>query len=637
MTAPLGSKRKRIAAITVLVILNLLLKACATTGNSLATAGEELEDTQLLQIKSNNSADKILPTAPQFIGSNLDDDPESHGNCTVFDLKLDYSSESYEISAPTGKEIMSVTIKSRTGCDQFSSDLNKGCYSIVGIGTANVSVTWMDNDPGCKEITHLEINYSREDSDAVQICHYDKENGYSLLTVLDSESLGYLSSHPDDIYPVPAAGCPAEETPQTVQLCHLNQDGGYEILKVKADNQLGGHADHDGDIYPIPPNGCPGKEKVTPVCHATGSTIIPFIQLPAREDNNLAGNNLHPDDLIPAPAEGCPEPQPPESVCVDYLLFHTFRDGDLEIYRLDGIEGSDNFELTNLSQGPDSEDSRPTRSWDDQWVVFESNRDGNVELYINNSSGGIPVRLTVTKSNNLNPMFLMDDIHVVYQSDRNGNWDIFKLDISTGEETQLTTNLADDSNPYASPDSEWITYQSNRSGSWDIYLLNLRTGEEIQITDQNSDEINPTWSPNGKYLAFLGDSAGYNDLWVYNILTGELILVSTEGNQAANNHSWSPGGDKIAYQSIRNGNLDIFSYDIVEDEEYRLSNFSGIDASPTWDCSGTSVSFTSARDGNLNIFYVFWKGGTQRNFTAHPATDKWPEWSPAKEQASRGK
>ncbi|MBM3153502.1 MAG: hypothetical protein FJZ96_15065, partial [Chloroflexi bacterium] len=71
--------------------------------------------------------------------------------------------------------------------------------------------------------------------------------------------------------------------------------------------------------------------------------------------------------------------------------------------------------------------------------------------------------------------------------------------------------------------------------------------------------------------------------------------------------------------------------------EFRLTDYAGPDSSPTWDCGGTNIAFTSTRDGNPNVFQVFWKGGPQSNLTIHPATDKWSEWSPAKETGSRGR
>jgi Tol biopolymer transport system component len=81
----------------------------------------------------------------------------------------------------------------------------------------------------------------------------------------------------------------------------------------------------------------------------------------------------------------------------------------------------------------------------------------------------------------------------------------------------------------------------------------------------------------------------------------------------------------------------VYAFDLLTGQEYLLSDFVGPDSAPTWDCGGSNISFTSTRDGNPNLFQVPWQGGEQTNLTINPATDKWSEWSPSKESASRGR
>ena len=58
----------------------------------------------------------------------------------------------------------------------------------------------------------------------------------------------------------------------------------------------------------------------------------------------------------PTPEVSVSEPE--VTPCVDWIVFHTYRDGNLEIYRLDGIEGVGNYRLINLSND-DASDSSP--------------------------------------------------------------------------------------------------------------------------------------------------------------------------------------------------------------------------------------------------------------------------------------
>jgi TolB protein len=432
-----------------------------------------------------------------------------------------------------------------------------------------------------------------------------------------------------------------------VLICHAtsSETNPYVILDISinaAFKDQGGHfyengspaAGHEDDFvigsapaeFPDVPTGtiedCAGAVTETPT-----ATVTPT-------STPTATPSASPTPFDPPPSL---EIEPLQAVCVQFILFHTFRDGDLEIYRLDGVEGDDSATLYNLSQGPNSEDSRPSRSWNDALVVFESNRDGNVELYLTDTVGSFQQRLTFTTSNNINPMFMPDNETVVFQSDRNGNWDIYSINVNTGVEVQLTTDPSDETLPFASPSTEWISYQSNRNGNNDVYLLNLTSGDTFQLTRDNSNEISPAWSPNGKYLAYLSDNAGIWDLLVYNVSTQETMNLTLGNEKDADNPSWSPEGDRIAFQSNRNGDLDVYSFDFNSSTEYKVSEHAGVDSSPTWDCGGANISFTSTRDGDANIFAAPWTGGSNGNLTTHPATDKWSEWSPSKEQASRGR
>jgi Tol biopolymer transport system component len=330
------------------------------------------------------------------------------------------------------------------------------------------------------------------------------------------------------------------------------------------------------------------------------------------------------------PALGPAKPEP----CIQCLIFHTFRDDNLEVYRLDGIEGKPGYKLYNLSKSQ-AVDSRPSRAPNDSRIVFQSNRNGNVELYTTDMLGsGTPVRLTNTQSNNTNPMYGPDAQTIVFQSDRNGNMDLFTIDQVTGKERQLTSDPADDINPFYSPDLKWLVFQSNRNNNWDVYALNTETGNEIQLTSTPVNETFPAWSPNGKQIAFISEENGNTDLYIMDVNGKNLKRITTDGKTI--NAVWSPEGNRIAYQSERNGNLDIYSYDLKTNKEYRVSDYAGPDSGPTWDCGGTNLAFTSDRDGDLNVFQAFWQGSAASNMTIDPSSDKWSQWRPSNDISSTG-
>jgi LPXTG-motif cell wall-anchored protein len=115
----------------------------------------------------------------------------------------------------------------------------------------------------------------------VTVCHRLGNGGYHLLTFDDSALKAHVGH--GDLYPVPAAGCPAggdtgsstpgdhgatppKHTPVTV--CHLLGNGGYHLLTFD-DSALKAHVGH-GDLYPVPAGGCPTTE--IPATGAPGTT-----------------------------------------------------------------------------------------------------------------------------------------------------------------------------------------------------------------------------------------------------------------------------------------------------------------------------------------------------------------------------
>ena len=337
--------------------------------------------------------------------------------------------------------------------------------------------------------------------------------------------------------------------------------------------------------------------------------------------------------ITKTPTPEVPVSEPEVAPCVDWIVFHTYRDGNLEIYRLDGIEGVGNYRLINLSND-DASDSSPSRSFDNAWVAFQSNRDGNDEIYVTDSAGLQQTRLTEDDASDINPMFSPNNRQIAFQSDRNGNWDLYLVDRITGEEIQLTDNVSDEINPFFSMDQNWLAFESNRNGNWDIFILNIATGEEIQVTDSAADEVSPAWSPTDQQIAYLDNEGGVWNLYVIDT-DGSNKNQITDGNGDTSHQAWSPDGTRLAYQSDRDGNVDIYSFDLRIDEEYRVTDDEGRDIGPTWDCSGTLLAYTAENEDTSDIFQVYWKGGTSSHITNHPAIDQWSEWSPAKETASR--
>jgi hypothetical protein len=92
-----------------------------------------------------------------------------------------------------------------------------------------------------------------------------------------------------------------------------------------------------------------------------------------------------------------------------------------EIY----IMNADGTNPVNLTQSPDTSDSRPAWSPDGSKIAFESNLEGNTEIFVMNADGTGRMRLTDSPGADINPTWSPDGRYIAFASDRAGDMAIW--------------------------------------------------------------------------------------------------------------------------------------------------------------------------------------------------------------------
>jgi Tol biopolymer transport system component len=142
-----------------------------------------------------------------------------------------------------------------------------------------------------------------------------------------------------------------------------------------------------------------------------------------------------------------------------------------------------------------------------------------------------------------------DSKWLVFDSDRRGNADIYRMALPIGEPEQLTDDQADDMVPSWSPDGEEIVFYSFRHGSRDLFVMSADGRNEQRLTDAPAQERYPDWSPDGNSVAFQSDQSGRQEVWVISRdaatgAWGEPRQVTSDGGRVPR---WSPDGRWIGY------------------------------------------------------------------------------------------
>ena len=164
--------------------------------------------------------------------------------------------------------------------------------------------------------------------------------------------------------------------------------------------------------------------------------------------------------------------------------------------------------LAGADQPAPSEDLRSELKAYPHKVVFETNRDGNWELYLVNADGSSPVNLTQTPA--------IDELY-----------------------------------PKPSPDGTRIAYLADQGAGEhrvrNVYVMNSDGTDRVKIAD-NARE--PCWSPDGKSVAYLkGEFEKYNlqdfatrGIFIYDLASGQTRQHPNSKIEHLYTLNWPVGG-----------------------------------------------------------------------------------------------
>jgi len=149
----------------------------------------------------------------------------------------------------------------------------------------------------------------------------------------------------------------------------------------------------------------------------------------------------------------------------------------------------------------------PALSRDGALLAFASDRsgEGNLDIWVKQTAGGDPVRVTHDKVDNHEPSFSPDGSKIVFRSER-GRGGIYLMEALGGDERRIAEGGREAT---FSPDGNWIAYWINQGG---IFVIPTAGGTPRRVTrppgtasaSSSAIEVNspsyPVWAPDNKPL-----------------------------------------------------------------------------------------------------------------------------------------
>jgi len=266
-------------------------------------------------------------------------------------------------------------------------------------------------------------------------------------------------------------------------------------------------------------------------------------------------------------------------------------------------------------------------------LAFESNRDGNPEIYILNSDDLSVSQITIDPAVDTQPAWSPNGSQLAFTSNRDGNNEIYIMNADGTAVRNLTNNPADDQYPTWSPDGEWIAFQTNRDGNLEVYKIRADgSSEEINISNSPAEDYQPDWFEEKGVLLSQGDWIGFTSNRDGN---QEIFIMQSDGSEQTNisnnpsndfQPSGSPSGGRIAFTSNRDGNQEIYLMFADGTEQINVTQNPAEEYLSTWAPDGNWVAFTSNRDGNQELYISRSDGSDLYNISNHPSEDSFPSW-----------
>ncbi len=241
------------------------------------------------------------------------------------------------------------------------------------------------------------------------------------------------------------------------------------------------------------------------------------------------------------------------------------------------------METRRFSAGEGSS-TYPKPSPDGRWIAFQSNRDGDFEIYVANRYGGQLKRLTENTVWDRLPAWSPDGDWIIYSSDtrRDQMLDLYQTRLLDGERQLIYSDQWRNSHARYSPDGKHIVFTAGPSvrdaSTWEIRLIERETGASKLLTDNAVRDASPAFSPDGQRIVYVTTVGGARALASMDLAGGDRRILYT-GPGSVWSANYSPDGRFIAVTATVFGEDQLFLMDAQGLSAQRITSAGGAYAS----------------------------------------------------------
>jgi TolB protein len=271
------------------------------------------------------------------------------------------------------------------------------------------------------------------------------------------------------------------------------------------------------------------------------------------------------------------------SIASTQIAFISSRTGTKELWLMD-YDGSNQHPLTSLG----SIALTPRWSPDASRIAFTCFAPANNVISAQICMYSLDANKLVTfarfRSTNTSPTWSPDGAQVMFSSSMQGNPELYITDTSGNRPSRLTfTSRGASTSPAWNPKTgQTVAFVSDRAGVPQLYLMNSdgTNTQKLDLPDMGY-VIDPAWSPNGQLLAFSWRRpSGNYDLYIMDAASRSIREITRDSGRNER-PSWAPDGRHIVFESTRGGSRQIWIM-LADGSEARQLTTKGHNESPNW-------------------------------------------------------